>query len=81
LDGYDQVLEANGYHKYEYGFDINSNYSARASFNRTEDCKYAECYINTKKNVAIKYYYDVSNGNTIRVFKLDEMKSFNSDNY
>ena len=81
LDGYDQVLEANGYHKYEYGFDVTSNYSARGSFTKTEDCKYAECYINTEKNVAIKYYFDVNNGNTIRVFKLDEMKSFNSDNY
>ena len=80
LEGYDEVLEANGYHKYEYGFDADNDLNARSSFMKTEDCKYAECYINEEKNVAIKYYFDVNNGNTIRVFKLDEMKSMNVQN-
>lgn len=80
LDGYDKVLEANGYHKYEYGFDVDNDFDARSAFMKTEECKYAECYINEEKNVAIKYYFDTNNGNTIRVFKLDEMKSLNVEN-
>ena len=78
LDGYDQILEANGFHKYVYNFDLN-NYEQRQAFLNTEECKYAECFINEEKDIAIKYYFDTTNGNTIRVFKKSEMKSWLQD--
>ena len=78
LDGYDQILEANGYHKYEPQYNL-SDSEQRSKFMNTEDSKYVECFINQEKNCAIKYYFDVNNGNTIRVFKLDEMKSWLQD--
>ena len=56
-----------------------SNAEQRNEFKKTEDSKYAECFINQEKNCAIKYYFDINNGNTIRVFKLDEMKSWLQD--
>lgn len=78
LDGYDQILEANGFHKYAYNFDLD-NYDQRQAFQNKEECKYAECYINEEKDIAVKYYFDVNNGNTIRVFKKSEMKSWLQD--
>lgn len=78
LDGYDAILEANGFHLYQPAYDL-SDLDQKAAFARTEECKYVNCYINQEKNMAIKYYFDVSNGNTIRVFKLSEMKSLLTD--
>lgn len=78
LEGYDQTLEANGFHKYVPNYDL-SDSEQRSQFLHTEESKYANCYINQEKNCAIKYYYDVNNGNTIRVFKLDEMQSWLQD--
>ena len=78
LDGYGDVLEANGYLKYQYPVDL-SDYEQKYAFEKTEDSKYAECYINQDNNCAIKFYWSIYNGNTIRVFKLDEMRSWNVD--
>ena len=78
LDGYDEILEANGFHKYEYGCDL-SDYEQKKAFQDKEDCKYAECFINDEEDLAIKYYFDVDFGNTIRVFKKSEMKSWLQD--
>ena len=75
LDGYDQILEENGYHKYEPNYDL-SNPDEKSAFFNTEESKYINCYINEEEDIAIKYYFDVINGNTIRVFKLSEMQSW-----
>ena len=78
LDGYDEILEANGFHKYVPNYDL-SNLEEKSAFHDTEESKYVNCFINQEKNIAIKYYFDINNGNTIRVFKLSEMKSWLTD--
>ena len=78
LDGYDEILEANGFHKFDYGCDL-SVYEQKNAFQNTEDSKYAECFINDEEDLAVKYYFDVDFGNTIRVFKKSEMKSWLQD--
>ena len=78
LDGYDEILEANGFHKYVPNYDL-SNPEEKSAFHDTEESKYVNCFINQEKNIAIKYYFDINNGNTIRVFKLSEMKSWLTD--
>lgn len=78
LDGYDVILENNGFHKYIPNYDL-SNQDERSEFFNTEDSKYVNCFINQEKDIAIKYYFDIHNGNTIRVFKLSEMKSWLTD--
>ena len=75
LDGYDEILEANGFHKYVPEYDL-SIPAERLKFFNTEECKYVDCFINWDKDMAIKYYFDVTFGNTIRVFKVSEMKSW-----
>lgn len=75
LDGYDQILENNGFHKYIPEYDL-SDPEQKVAFFNTEESKYVNCYINEEEDMAIKYYFDVHNGNTIRVFKLSEMKSW-----
>lgn len=79
LDGYDQILEENGFHKYVPNYDL-SDPDQKLAFLNTEESKYINCYINQEEDIAIKYYFDVFNGNTIRVFKLSEMKSWLTDN-
>jgi len=74
LDGYDEILENNGFHKYKQAYNLDIPEEKTAFFN-TEESKYVDCFINSEKDMAIKYYFDVINGNTIRVFKLSEMKS------
>ena len=78
LDGYDEILEANGFHKFNYGCDL-SVYEQKNAFQNTEDSKYAECFINDEEDLAVKYYFDVDFGNTIRVFKKSEMQSWLQD--
>lgn len=78
LDGYDEILEANGFHKYIPSYDL-SNPDEKSEFFNTEESKYVNCFINQEKDIAIKYYFDIHNGNTIRVFKLSEMKSWLTD--
>lgn len=78
LDGYDQILENNGFHKYQPNYDLTIP-EQKSAFYNTEECKYVECFINQEKDIAVKYYFDVNNGNTIRVFKLSEMKSWLTD--
>ncbi len=78
LDGYDQILENNGFHKYVPKYDLD-NSQEKSDFFNTEDCKYVECFLNKEKDMAIKYYFDVNQGNTIRVFKMSEMKSWLTD--
>ena len=78
LDGYDEILEANGFHKYVPNYDL-SNPDEKLAFFNTEESKYVNCFINQEKDIAIKYYFDVNKGNTIRVFKLSEMKSWLTD--
>ena len=78
LDGYDQILEQNGFHKYDPKCDL-TNYEQRKEFQNKEESKYIECFINQEQDIAIKYYFDVNNGNTIRVFKLSEMQSWLQD--
>ena len=78
LDGYDEILEANGFHKFDYGCDL-SVYEQKNAFQNTEDSKYAECFINDEEGLVVKYYFDVDFGNTIRVFKKSEMQSWLQD--
>lgn len=78
LDGYDEILESNGFHKYVPQYDL-SNSDEKKAFENTEECKYVECFINDELDIAIKYYFDISSGNTIRVFKKSEMKSWLQD--
>ena len=78
LDGYDQKLEAAGFHKYVPSYDLNDS-KQRSEFRNTEDSKYIECFINDVEDIAVKYYYDINQGNTIRVFKKSEMKSWLQD--
>ena len=78
LDGYDEILEANNFHKYVPNYDL-SNPKEKSDFFHTEECKFVNCFINEEKNMAIKYYFDVTFGNTIRVFKISEMKSWMTD--
>ena len=75
---YDEILEANGFHKYVPNYDL-SNPDEKLAFFNTEESKYVNCFINQEKDIAIKYYFDIHNGNTIRVFKLSEMKSWLTD--
>ena len=78
LDGYDEILEDHGFHKYVPQYDL-SDFDQKKAFQNTEECKYVECYINDELDIAIKYYFDINNGNTIRVFKKSEMKSWLQD--
>ena len=78
LDGYNQILENAGFHKYVPSYDL-SDYDQKKAFQNTEDSKYIECFINDQLDIAVKYYFDVNNGNTIRVFKKSEMKSWLQD--
>ena len=78
LDGYDQKLEAAGFHKYVPAYDL-STFEGRSAFQKIEECKYVECFINDEEDIAVKYYFDVINGNTVRVFKKSEMKSWLQD--
>ena len=78
LDGYDEILEANGFHKFDPKCDL-SNYDQKKAFQNTEDSKYYGCFINDKEDIAVKYYFDVDFGNTIRVFKKSEMQSWLQD--
>lgn len=83
LDGYDQTLEANGFHKYVpevngKKYDLSNN-DDRYAFGQLEESKYVECFINDEEDIAVKYYFDVNNGNTIRVFKKSEMQSWLQD--
>ena len=41
LDGYDQKLEAAGFHKYVPSYDL-STFEGRSAFHKVEDCKYVE---------------------------------------
>ena len=78
LDGYDQKLEAAGFHKYVPSYDLTTN-EGRQVFKKDENCKYVECFINEEADLAVKYYFDINNGNTVRVFKKSEMKSWLQD--
>ena len=83
LGEYDQILEANGFHKYvptHNGkiYDL-SNQNDKSDFYNFDESKYVDCYINQEKDIAIKYYFDINWGNTIRVFKASAMKSHLSD--
>lgn len=78
LGGYDQKLEAAGFHKYVPAYDL-STFEGRSAFQKIEECKYVECFINDEEDIAVKYYFDVINGNTVRVFKKSEMKSWLQD--
>ena len=78
LDGYDEVLEANGFHKFDPQCDL-SVYEQKYAFSKTENSKYINCFINDELDIAIKYYFDVNFGNTIRVFKKSAMESWNND--
>ena len=75
LEGYDQVLEANGFHYYNnMGYDLTDRNQKQEFYNK-EESKFYNCYINEEKNCAIKYKFDVTFGNVIQIFKLSEMKS------
>ena len=78
LDGYDEKLEAAGFHKYVPSYDLSTN-EGRTAFKEDENCKYIECYINNEADIAVKYYFDINNGNTVRIFKKGEMKSWLQD--
>ena len=78
LNGYDEKLEAAGFHKYKPSYDLTTN-EGKSAFKQTEDCKYVECFINDEADIAVKYYFDINMGNTIRVFKKSEMKSWLQD--
>ena len=83
LGGYDEVLEANGFHLYEPEHDGKkydlTNSKDKADFYGFDESKYVNCYINSEKDIAVKYYYDITWGNTIRVFKASAMNSWKVD--
>nr|MCR5491179.1 hypothetical protein [Bacilli bacterium] len=78
LEGYGKVLEENGYRLYEPEYDISTD-EGWDKFKNSDESKYYECYINKEKNVAVKYSFSIYDGNVIKVFKLDEMKSHLDD--
>lgn len=78
LDGYNEALEAAGFRKYVPQYDLTIAEQRTAYFN-TEESKYIECFINQEEDIAVKYYFDIINGNTVRIFKLSEMKSWLQD--
>lgn len=78
LDGYDQVLEANGFHLFVPEHDLN-NSKERSEFFNSDKAQFINCYLNEDKDMAVKYYFDVTFGNCIRVFKMSEMKSWKED--
>ena len=77
------MLEANGFHLYEpehdgKKYDLN-NSKDKADFHDFDESKYVYCYINSEKDIAVKYYFDITWGNTIRVFKASAMNSWKVD--
>ena len=73
---YKQVLLENGYHSYDYGdIDFNDN-DQYLAWRRSDESKYYNCYINEEKDLAIKVYFDITNGNTIRVFQYSKMEAW-----
>lgn len=78
LDGYDETLESNGYHKYVPSYDL-SNADELSKFKNSDESKYYECYINEELDCAIKFSFSFSKGNCIKVFKKSEMKSHLED--
>ena len=80
LGDYDEILKANGFHLYEPEHDGKkydlTNSKDKADFHGFDESKYVYCYINSEKDIAIKYYFDITWGNTIRVFKASAMRSW-----
>ena len=74
LDGYDETLEAAGYHKYVPEYDL-SDPEQLLAYKRSDESKYYECYINDELDCAIKFSFSFTKGNCIKVFKKSEMHS------
>lgn len=72
LKGYDEILEAAGYKHYVPSYNLDNSDEFR-EYSQSEERKYYDCYINKELNCAIKYSFDINNGNTIKVFKFDEI--------
>ena len=76
LQGYGEILEAAGYHKYQSPEPWTDAFK---EWEKTEDCKYYNCYINENADIAVKFGFNAYDGNLIRVFKLSEMKSWHQN--
>ncbi len=76
LQEYGEILEAAGYHKYISPEPWTDEFDA---WEDTEDCKYYNCYINQEADIAVKFGFNASRGNLIRVFKLSEMQSWHQN--
>ena len=78
LDGYDETLEAAGYHKYVPAYEL-SDPEQLSAYKKSDESKYYECYINEELDCAIKFSFSFSKGNCIKVFKKSLMKSYLDD--
>ena len=77
LDGYGDVLVANGYKKYELPATVDvTDYSSVYEWYKQDDHKFYNAYINEEKDIAIRFYFDISGGNTIRVFQASKVRGW-----
>ena len=70
----DKLIEA-GFRKYEEPKDKDELQKWKDS----EDVKYYECYLKEDLDLAVKFLFDDIYGNTIKVFKISELKSWHID--
>lgn len=77
LDGYGEVLEANGYVKYQLPDTVNpDDYNTVYEWYKDDNHKFYNCYINEEKDIAIRYSFNVSYGNLIRVFQASKIRGW-----
>ena len=77
LDGYGEVLEANGFSKFEMPASVNpDDYSTVYEWYKVENHKLYNSYVNYDKDVAVRFYFDVSLGNVIRFFRISTMTAW-----
>ena len=77
LEGYGEVLEANGYHKYQLPDTVNpDDYNTVYEWYKDDNHKFYNCYINEEKDIAIRYSFNVSYGNLIRVFQASKIRGW-----
>ena len=77
LDGYGEVLEANGYVKYQLPDYVNvDDYNTVYEWFKEDDHKFYNAYINEEKDIAIRFTFDYSYGNLIRVFQASKVRGW-----
>ncbi len=77
LDGYGEVLEANGFTKFEMPSSVNpDDYKTVYEWYKVDSHKLYNAYVNYDKDVAVRFYFDISEGNVIRFFRISTMKAW-----